>query len=70
MNLPRYFICKNKAVKLEKINDSEVAVLVYDNNLKKFIEDIDFLDFIYSSYDSEEVTEDEFNKFIASLKND
>ena len=70
MDLPRYFICNNKAVKFEIINEAEVAVLVYDSALNKFVEDIDYLESVYTAYDSEEVTEQEFNEYIEELKKD
>jgi hypothetical protein len=68
MKLLRYFICNNKAVKFEKVNETEVVVFYYDSTLNKFIEDIDYLESVYTAYDSEEVTKEEFDKYIEELR--
>ena len=64
-----YFIVGNKAVKFVKDNDG-MDVLVYEKKTGQFVRDMSYLSKAIYGYESEEVTEDEFNKFIASLKND
>ena len=68
--LPRYFIVGIRAVKLiETNNGKNVGVFVYDEKIKDFVRNIDFLSRVYESSESEEVTEEEFNAYVEKLKN-
>lgn len=68
MGLPIFFICGTRAVKFEKTEDDHVRVLVFDEENNVFTEDIRFLSKVYTSNESEEVTEKEFNEYIEKLR--
>ncbi len=64
-----YFIVGSRAVLFKKEEDG-MDILVYDENEKKFIRDVTYLSKVYTSDESDEVTEKEFNAYIEKLKNE